>query len=173
VPGAAAAGAPRAATSAAGQCTSSTFMAKGHAIITAAQLTADLGQKVTFSNESGPASNITCTWLGKALPKSKNPEALKNRIVFGLMMQKFATTAAASKAYGSESTSFGKPTPVPGVGSKAVFMPGQDIVTLQMMVLSHRTIVYMTIGEKNPKSQQKAQLKTVAAQVLFAAGAHL
>lgn len=135
-------------------------------ILTTTRATADLGQTVKFGGTSGPVSNFSCTWEGKPLPKSANPEAARYTVQLWVDLYYSATKAAATKLYNQIRTGFGGGTMVHGIGTAAAYMPGQDVVTTQMIVQAGSNVFLVALGTKEAHSVQDRQLQTVGRQVV-------
>jgi hypothetical protein len=135
-------------------------------ILTTTQVTADLGQTVKFGGTAGPVSNFSCTWEGKPLPKVPNPEAPKYTVQLTVNFYYSATKAAATKLYNEIRTGFGASTAVHGIGNAAAYMPGQDVVTTQMIVLEGTYVFVVELGTTEAHSVQDRQLQTVGRQVV-------
>ena len=139
---------------------------KADPVLTAAQAGADLHQTLKFGGTSGPVSNFSCTWEGKALPKVANPEAPKYTVQLWVDLYYSVSTAAARKLYNEISTGFGAATPVHGVGNAAAYMPGQDVVTTQIAVITGADVFVVQLSSTEARSTQDQQLVTVARQVV-------
>ena len=136
-------------------------------ILTTAEAIADLHQTVKFGGTSGTVSNFNCTWEGKALPKVTSPEAPHYKIELWVNLYYSANKAAAEKLYNEIETGFGKPTPAHGIGNAAAYVPGQDIVTTQIIVISGANVFLVELNSTQAHSTQDHELATVAKQVVI------
>lgn len=135
-------------------------------VLTTAQASVDLGQTVKYAGATGPLSNYSCTWEGKPLPKVANPESPKYTVQLWVDLYWSASPTAANKLYHQMLTSWGTSTAVHGLGTAAAYIPGQDIVTAQIVVLSGPTVFWVELSTKEALATQRHQLLTVAHQVV-------
>lgn len=135
-------------------------------VLTTVEVTVDLHQSVIFGGGSGPVTNYSCVWDGKKLPKPANPESPQYSVQLFLQLYYSSSSSAAIKLYTQISTGLGTPTPVSGVGNRAAFLPGQDIVTEQLVVRAGAYVFIDQLSSSEAHALQKAQLTTVAHQVV-------
>jgi CHAP domain len=169
--GAIAATGPVAKTSAATKCLGSTLPTPSRPILTDAQAIAALHQSVTFAGESGRSRTPTCQWNGSPLPASQVGPYSHYQVQLWLNLHgPFATRSAARSYYEPMTTVFGQPTPAPGVGTAAVFRPGQDEVTAQLLVLAGKYVFGLSLNSSLPQAAQQSDLIAVADTILARLG---
>lgn len=137
------------------------------AVLTTAQVSADVHQNMTFRGGSGPVTGYSCAWDGKKVPKPY-PESPGYAPIFWLLLYYSPSEAAAVKLY-NEITSpsgFGPGAPVAGIGNSAAFLGGQDIVTAQLVVRTGAYVFMDQLNSNKASATQDAQLATAARQVV-------
>jgi hypothetical protein len=136
-------------------------------VLSAAQASAELGQKVTFAAATGPADHVVCQWDGPRLPKKEVRPYRQYTVELWLGVQgPFPNNADAAASFTPLSRAFGAPTAVAGVGSAAAFLPGQDEITGQLLVLSGVYVFTVSLNSPAPLVTQQRQLVAVARSVL-------
>jgi hypothetical protein len=141
------------------------------AILTDRQAISALHQQVTFAGETGGSSTPECQWNGNPLPPNQVGPYSHYRVQLWLNLHApFVSDSAARSYYEPLTTAFGTPTRVPDLGTAAVFVPGQDEVTTQLLVLAGRYVFYVSLNSSLPQAAQQADLITVAGTVLTRLG---
>ncbi len=140
-------------------------------ILTDRQAVSALHQQVTFAGETGGSRTPACQWNGKPLPPNRvGPYSHYQVQLWVTLHGPFVSSAEARGYYEPLTTAFGKPKPAPGVGTAAVFIPGQDEVTAQLLVLAKRYVFELSLNSSLPQAAQQADLITVADTVLTRLG---
>lgn len=156
---------------AASKCVGSTLPHPRAPILTDAQAISALQQQVTFAGETGSSRRPTCQWNGSPLPPSQVGPYSHYQVQLWLTLHgPFTTRSAARGYYEPLTTALGTPTKAPGVGTAAVFLPGQDEVTAQLLVLAGPYVFGLSLNSSLPQAAQQADLITVAETVLARLG---
>jgi hypothetical protein len=146
-------------------CSSSQIYPTTDPVLKTSQAIGDLGQ-VNFAGETVEQGGFTCRWDGKLLPSGQAGPYRQYDIVMWLGLRGFPNHGSAFAAYSSDQKAFGAPVAVPGLGQAASFLPGQDEVTSQLVVLSSNDLFMVSVGADSSVASQHAQLLAVAEQVL-------
>ena len=153
------------------ECLATALPTPAVAILTDRQAISALHQHVTFAGETGGSSTPECQWNGNPLPPNQVGPYSHYQVQLWLNLHaEFVSGSAARRYYEPLTTAFGTPTRVPDLGTAAVFVPGQDEVTAQLLVLAGRYVFYVSLNSSLPQAAQQADLITVADTVLSRLG---
>jgi hypothetical protein len=161
----------KARAAAATECLGSALPKPAVPVLTDRQAISALHEQVTFAGETGGSRAPACQWNGNPLPPNQVGPYSHYQVQLWLGLHApFASSSAARSYYEPMTTVFGTPTAAPDVGTAAVFRPGQDEVTAQLLVLARQYVFELSLNSSLPQAAQQADLITVADTVLTRLG---
>jgi hypothetical protein len=149
-----------------GACVSGQLARPSVPVLTDAQVTEDVHQKVTLAS-AAPGPVVSCQWDGAPVPKDKSDPYRHYTVQVWFGIQFLTTAAEARAAFKRDEAVAGPPQSVPGLGAVVSVMPGQDEVTEQLAAMTSGDDVFTVELSSSAKTKvQKADLVAVARQVL-------